>query len=53
MTSEDTAPTAQAAVLQRELATVERPGELDPVLVASVLPTTISKFSSHGVSCQF
>ena len=53
MTPEDTAPVAQAAVLQGELAVREGLRQPDPVLAVSALPTTKSKFSSHGVSCQF
>ena len=53
MTSKDIAPTAQAAVLQEELAVVEGPEEPDLVLAASTLPTTQSTFSSHGVSHKF
>ena len=53
VTPEDIAPAAQVAVLQRELAATEGLEEHDPVLVASVLPTIQSSFSSHAISRQF
>ena len=59
VTSEDIAPTMQAAVPQGELAVVEGPEEPEEpevpnlVLAASALPTTQSTFSSHVLLVLF